>query len=126
MDTEIFAIIFCVVIGLLLLTPMVLSRRKAPEEVGLKPVFETFCSGRFGKSSFIVAGTNVPMFRFSVYEKFVVIAFLKPRVIPFAQIERTKLKSSFLSNRLLIELKKGGVYQLSAKVPGDVLKQINT
>lgn len=126
METEIFAIIFCVVIGLLLFTPMVLNRRKAPEEAGLKPIFETFCSGRVGKSSFIGAGTNIPMFRFSVYERFVVIAFLKPRVIPITQIESTKLKSSFLSNCLLIELKKGGVYHLYTKVPDDVIKQLRT
>jgi hypothetical protein len=126
METEILAIIFCVVIGLLLLTPMALSRHRAPEELGLKPIFETFCSGRFGKSSFIGAVTNVPMYRFSVYETFMVIAFLKPCVIPLVEIERTKLKSNFLSSRLLIELKNGEVYQLSTKVPGDVLKQLNT
>ncbi len=111
MDSNLIAIIFCVLIGFILLAPMVLARRRAPEEQGATPVFESFCSGRFGA----FAGANIPIFRLSIYKDFLVICCIKPRVIPFTQLSRVEVRKEFLSSQLYLEQMGGASYLLSLR-----------
>jgi hypothetical protein len=107
-DSSLIALTICVLIGAALLIPMLLARRRAPEEQGLVPAFETYCSGR---------GTNIPMFRLSIYDGFLVVAFLKPTVILFGQVASAGVRGTVHGRRLRIETKRGATYDLAV---GDV------
>lgn len=109
MDSNLIAIIFCVLIGFVLLAPMVLARKRAPEEQGASPMFESFCSGRSGA----FAGANIPIFRLSIYKGFLVICCIKPRVIQFARLSRVEERKDFLSSGLYLEEIEGTSYSLS-------------
>ena len=118
MDSNLVSIIFCVLIGLVLVTPMVLARRRAPEEQGVSPVFETFCSGRIGA----FAGSYVlPIFRLSIYKDFLVICCIKPRVIPFTQLIRAEARKELVSSQLYLEQTGGTYYLLSVRNPDKAL-----
>jgi hypothetical protein len=107
-DPSLVAVAICVLIGAALLIPMLLARRRAPQERGLVPAFETYCSGR---------GTNIPMFRLAIYDGFLVVAFLKPTVIPFGQVASAGARGTAFGRRLRIETKRGATYDLAV---GDV------
>ena len=122
MDSNLIAIIFCVLIAFVMLAPMVLARRRAPEEHGESPVFESFCSGRIG--AFV--GANIPMFRLSIYKDFLVICCIRPRVIPFTQLSRAEVRKEFLSSRLYLELTGGASYLLSVRGAAKALAYIES
>ncbi len=109
MNSNLLSIIFCVLVGFVLLAPMVLARRRAPEEQGESPIFESFCSGR--SSAFI--GANIPIFRLSIYKEFLVICCIKPRVIPFTRLSRVEERKDFLNSGLYLEEIEGASYLLS-------------
>jgi hypothetical protein len=115
------AVVICVLIGLALLTPLVLARRRAPQERGLTPVFEAICSGRSG-GSLSGLGSNLPIFRVSVYDNFLVICLFSPTVIPFAQLSRVEARGSFLGGSLLIETMGGLAFNLSLRNPERISK----
>ena len=104
MAPALVTVVICVLVGAVLFTPMLLARRRAPQERGLVPAFETYCSGR---------GTNLPMYRLSIYDSFLVVAFLSPTVIPFAQVARTDVRGTAFGRRLHIETKRGAAYDLA-------------
>jgi hypothetical protein len=117
-DPAAITIMACVLIGTVLLAPMLLARRRAAQEHGLTPVFETFCGARFGS----FGGTNIPMYRILIYKSFVVIAFVTPRVIPFAEIARAEVFSGVFGRDIRIVLKSGVKFHLSVRNPEDVVR----
>jgi hypothetical protein len=103
-DPSLIAVAICVLIGAALLIPLLLARRRAPQERGLVPALETYCSAR---------GTNIPMFRLSIYDGFLVVASLKPTVIPFGQVAGAGVCGTAFGRRLRIETKGGATYDLA-------------
>ncbi|MEO5561267.1 MAG: hypothetical protein ABIO49_15095 [Dokdonella sp.] len=116
LNPGLFGVVFCVFVGAVLLTPMLLARRRADQERGHAPAFEAFCVGSFG-----FGGTNFPMFRLSIYDSFRVIALLSPTVIPFAQVARVEVCGSVLARRVRIETKRGATYQFAVRNPEQVV-----
>jgi hypothetical protein len=100
---------------------MVLARRRAPQERGLVPTFEAICSGRSG-GSFLGLGSNLPIFRVSIYPNFLVICLFSPTVIPFAQLSKVEARGGLLGGRLSIETLGGLAYDLSLRNPERVSK----
>jgi hypothetical protein len=98
MDLGLLGVAFTIVVGVVLLAPMVLARRRAERERGLTPVFEAFCAGTFAW----FGRTNIPMIRLSIYSDFLVVAVISPLVIPFAQLARAEVRSGVFGSRLLI------------------------
>ena len=121
MDPGLAVIVSCALVGVVLLTPMLLARRRAAQEHGLTPVFEAFCSGSFGW----FVGTNIPMFRLSIYESFLVITFITPAIIPFTQLARAEVRGGLFGRRLRIESKRGAIYQLSVRNPESVARLLH-
>jgi hypothetical protein len=109
-------IVGCVLVGVVLLAPMFLARRRAPQERGLTPVFEAVCSGSTGWG----LGGNIPMFRLSIYSHFFVVGFLTPYVTPYGELTRVEVKSGILGRRLCIWTKGGASFQLSVSEPEKV------
>ena len=112
-----------VLVGGALFAPMFLSRRRATEEHGCVPLFETTCSGSFGW----LIRTNLQSIRLSVYNDFLVIAYFSPTVIPFSDIRNAEVLNILLGHRLLLQTKSGASYRLwlSAKIPEKVLKLLH-
>jgi hypothetical protein len=113
LDPGIFVIVICATVGAALLGPMILARRRANEERGLKPDFEEYCSGTVGW----FGSTNIPMFRLSIYKSFFALALIKPTIIPFSQIQHISVRKGLLKGSLMIELKNGATYRLSINEP---------
>ena len=116
MDPGLLSILFCALIAAVVLTPRLLARLRAEQERGRTPVFEAFCSGRRG-----LIGANIPMFRLSIYDGFLVIAFLSPTVIPFAQVTRANVFGGRLLSGVRIETRGGATYRLAIKNPERVV-----
>jgi hypothetical protein len=118
-DPALVTLVGVVLVAALLLAPMLLARRRAPQERGLTPLFQTSCSGSFGR----LGGANYPAFRLRVYTDFLVIALFTPHVIPFDRLARVEVRgSSLLGRRLYLEIERGGTYQLSVRNPEDVAR----
>jgi hypothetical protein len=83
------------VIGFALIAPFFTCRRRAVEEHNLKPIWQEFCSGKMG--SF---GMNIPALRISLYDKFIVICFFNPNVIPYKKIGNVSVNTRFFSLRV--------------------------
>lgn len=117
MDEALPPIILIAVIGALLLGPMVMCRRRAPEEAGLSPKYEEICSGKIGWFLW----TNIPCIRFSIYENFFVVAFLKPKVF-LRKGARVGQKKSVSGSHLVIDTGGEVVYRLSARKADDAVR----
>jgi hypothetical protein len=118
-DPAVVTIVGVVLVAALLISPMVLARRRAPQERELTPLFQTSCSGTFGR----FGGANYPTFRLRVYTDFLVIAHFAPHVIPFNRLARVEVRgSALLGQRLYLEIERGGTYQLSVRNPEDVAR----
>ena len=118
MDPGLLGVAFTIVVGVVLLAPMLLARRRAEQERGLTPVFEAFCAGTFAW----IGRTNIPMIRLSIYKNFLVIAVISPSVIPFTQLARAEVRAGLFGRRLFIELRRGTTYQLSVREPESVVR----
>lgn len=124
-DPALVAIGFCAVIGLALIIPMFLVRRRAAQERGLVPQFEAFCSGTYGRS--LLAGGNIPIFRLSIYKDFVVIAsLLGQTIIPRRQLARVEAQGGWLSARLLVESTSGLIYRLNVGSPARLVEMLQS
>lgn len=116
------ATVVVVLVAVILLSPMVLARRRAPQERGLTPLFETSCSGTFGR----FGGANYPAVRLRVYPDFLVIALFAPHVIPLNRLARVEVRgNAALGQRLYLEIERGGTYQLSMRHPEDVARLLD-
>lgn len=115
--TIIAVAVFAVVVAVFLGTT-ISARSRAPIERGLAPVYEQMCSGRVGR----FAGANYPAIRLSIYESFLVIAFLGTVVIPFKDIARAEIRRALFSSCLVIESVSGTTYRLSIREPQRVLR----
>jgi hypothetical protein len=116
LDSSLVVVASMVLIGVALLAPMLLARRRAPQEQGLTPTFETTCSGTY--NSYL--RSNIPMLRLSIYSDFLVIGFLRPTVIPFGDLTSVEVRRGFIGRRLYISTQKGTTYQLSVWDPDKV------
>ena len=99
--------------------PMFLARRRALEEKGHEPLYETYCPGVYG-----FAGTNIPSIRLAIYDTFLVVAWLSPRVIRLADIEEAKMSRFFPVRYVLIKPRSGLALRLNVKDPERVLQLI--
>jgi hypothetical protein len=96
-------LIFLVIIGVVLLLPFVLSRRRTHNETNLKPIYEdrAFIIRTLGP---FISGSNIPYWRLSFYDKFMIItAGLAPRRIEYNQITNIGYKKFFFSKTLYLE-----------------------
>lgn len=110
---KIIMIAFVVLVGAVMISIMIVPRRKAGAEVGLVPVFEEICYGRFMWGY----GANIPIFRLSVYKDFFVIASFSLRVFRFSDLSRVEVRRGILRDNLFVELKKGGYWMLGLGSP---------
>jgi hypothetical protein len=93
MTDERVAIVFLIIIGVILLGPFLLSLRRTSKEAGLKPIYEDRAIVFFRH----FAGGNLPWWRLSCYDNFMVISGgLKSRLIPYEQISGIYHKRFFL------------------------------
>jgi hypothetical protein len=121
MDESLIALMTLISIGALLLSPMLLCRRGAPQEAGLIPKYEAVGSCRIGWFR-----TNIPCVRLSIYEDFLVVAFITPTVFPLKNIS-ARFKHSLFGAKFL-EIKPTGQvsYVLSIRKPEDALQLLHT
>jgi hypothetical protein len=118
MDAALITIAALILVGAVLLVPMILSRRRAAEERGLVPLLEERCSGRFGS----FAGTNLPIVRLSVYERFFVIACFKPFVLPFSRVSAVAKRGGMWNRGVTITVDRGPAISLSVRNPDAVIE----
>ena len=88
-----FLLIFIVFFVALLVSPIFLSRQKAPEEKNLTAAFEESCAVRrdFGSGSSL--GRNMFLWRVTLYPEFMVLALFSRAIIPYGDIERVEIKN---------------------------------
>ena len=92
MADEQVAIVFLIIIGVILLGPFLLSLHRTSKEAGLKPIYEDRAIVFFGH----FAGGNLPWWRLSFYDNFMVIsAGLKPRLVLYDKISSIYHKRFF-------------------------------
>jgi hypothetical protein len=76
--------------------------------MGVTPLHEERCTIRkrvgFGFSS----GGNIPLWRVSFYDRFMVIAFVLRDLIPYEEIERVEYKRHLLSKGIHIHQRRDG------------------
>jgi hypothetical protein len=118
-DPGLLSIFLLAGIGVFLVALMFLCRRRAPQEQGLSPAYESRCSGLAG------AGTNLHNIRLSIYDHFLVIAFFTPHVILFSELANVAIKKFAYISYLRIELRNGSTYSLNVKDPRHVAELIN-
>lgn len=118
MDPGLSAVLFCVAIGALLLGLLFVGRRRAVEEQGLTPRYEATCSA----FADWVGGTNIPSVRLSIYDSFVVVAWLSPRVIPLKDIEEARVSRFLFGRCVLIKPRRGMTLRLGVKEPERVVR----
>jgi hypothetical protein len=122
LDPALGAVVFCAVIGIVLLATMFLGRRRAPQERRLTPIFQTSCSGTFGR----FGGANYPLFQLRIYVDFLVIGLFAPHVIPFSRLARVEVRGGpLMGRRLCIEIEGGGTYQLRVANPDNVARLLH-
>ena len=95
------------------------SRRKAKEERGLSPAFQTICAGRVG-----LFWTAIPAIRFSIYQRFFVVAYHSPAVIPFNQLAGTSVRWTIVGRCIRVDVKDGRSYSLKVKEPDHIRKML--
>jgi hypothetical protein len=105
-------------VAALLIGSFFASRRRAPVELGLVPVYEQMCSGRVG----FFMGANYPAIRFSLYDTFLVVGFFSVVVLPYKDIVRAEIQQELFSRRLAIRSKSGAIFRLSVRDPERVLE----
>ncbi len=94
---------FLGIIAVLLLVPFLLSLRRTRDEKGLQPIYEDR-AWIIEKSFFFSGGANIPYWRLSFYESFMIIsAGLMPRLIPYDQIITIEFRRLFIRKALYIE-----------------------
>jgi hypothetical protein len=82
---------------LVLASVFLLPRERSKEELGLPVLYEERCSGRMGRFGFL-AGGNVASFRISLYDTFLVIAFIGPTKVPYTEVESVDYRRQWVSN----------------------------
>jgi len=88
-------------IGLfLLVVVLILPRRKAPYEKGLKPIHEERCSIKWLTGSGMMAGGNMPVARLSFYPDFFVVAFIGISQIRYSGIKGASSNKTFFQKPL--------------------------
>lgn len=73
--------LLALVLLVFLASPLTCGRRAAAES-GLKPLWQERCGGKIGALAIAVPGIRI-----AVYDRFLVISFIGPTVIPYKQVE---------------------------------------
>ena len=107
-DSAVWSLFIVGVVGVLLLSPVFLSRLRSKEESGQSPLHEERCSIRRGIGLGLVIGGNVPMWRCSLYDNFMVISMFSSIIIPYIEIDQVERQKSFLSSSVRIDWRQGG------------------
>ncbi len=123
LGSELISLILIVGIGLFLLVAvLILPRRKAPYEKGLKPIHEERCSVKWLTESGMMAGGNMPVARLSFYSDFFVVAFIGISQIRYSGIKIVSAKKAFFSNSIEITTSDGRTLLLYPKSAEVILK----
>jgi hypothetical protein len=96
-DPGLWSLLIVGVVGIVLLSPVLLSRLRSKEERHQVPLLEERCSIRRGVGLGLAIGGNVPLWRCSLYDSFMVINMVSPIVIRYQEIDRVEQQISLLS-----------------------------
>ena len=111
-DPAVWSLLIVGVVGVLLLSPVFLSLLRSKEESGQSPLHEERCSIRRGIGLGLVIGGNVPLWRCSLYDNFMVISMFFTIIIPYIEIDQVERQSSFLSSSVRIDWRQGGGHRM--------------
>jgi len=106
-----------------------LPRLRSREEIGVTPLYEERCTIRKSIGFGVFAGGNMPLWRVSFYDRFMVIAFVLRSLIPYEEIERVECKRHFLSKGVYIHQRRDGrpsVITLFPRHPEKVMELLNS
>ena len=106
-DPALVSVASLAVVAAVLLSPFVLSRLRSKEENGLSPLYEEWCSVRRSVGFGIFAGGNMPFWRVSLYNEFMVIKMFSPTLIPYSEVEHVEHKHHLLSKAVYIDRRAG-------------------
>lgn len=79
----------------------VMSKRKTGIEKGLKPLYEERCSGN-RRSFGLVIGGNIPFWRVSLYENFLILASVGKIVLHYNEIDSVEFSNRFFNKKIRI------------------------
>ncbi len=102
-DPALLSLLTVGVVGFVLLSPVFLSRLRSKEESDQVPLHEERCSIRRDVGLGLVMGGNLPLWRCSLYDNFMVISMFSSIVIPYQEIDQVEQQRSLLSPSVRIE-----------------------
>lgn len=129
LDSPLLALIVIAFGAIIFISFFFLPRRKSHEETGITPLYEERCSIRKSVGFGMFAGGNLPLGRVSLYDNFMVIAFLWPTLIPYSEIERVEYKRHLLSKGIYIHQRSSrnqGVITLFPRYPEKVMEVLSS
>lgn len=121
-DSPLLALSILSLGALIFLLLFVLPRRKSSDEVGIRPLHEERCNIRKSLGFGFFAGGNLPVWRLSLYQDFIIIAFLWPILIRYADIDRVEYKRHLLSSGIYIFQRNRTVITLFPRNPEKVIE----
>jgi hypothetical protein len=89
-------------VAIVFLSFFILPRRKSKLENNVTPLWEERCNVRKSVGYGMFAGGNLPVWRVSLYDKFMVIGALWPTVMPYNEITKVEYKQNLLSKAISI------------------------
>lgn len=96
-DPGLWSLLIVGVVGFGVLSLIFLSGLRSNEERNQDPLHEERCSVRRGIGLGLAIGGNVPLWRCSLYDTFMVINMFSSITIPYQEIDRVEQQRSLLS-----------------------------
>jgi hypothetical protein len=102
-DTSLTILIILAVGVIAFIVLFLVPQRRTKNELGLVPLYEERCTGRKTFGYGFTFGGNIPSWRISLYDNFVVISFPRATSIPYGDIASVEYKQQFLSKGMRIQ-----------------------
>lgn len=129
LDSPLLALIVIAFGAVIFTSFFFLPRLRSREEIGVAPIYEERCTVRKSLGLGFFGGGNIPLWRVSFYDRFMVIAFVLRSSIPYKEIERVECKRHFLSKGVYIHQRSDGkrsVITLFPRHPDKVMEILSS
>jgi hypothetical protein len=104
-DPALVTLVGVVIVALIFIVAAVAPRRRAGVELGAVPLYQERCSVTVSMIAGMRFGGNLPVWRVSLYDSFLVVSLFRQWVIPYNEISSVRGSQLMPSKGLEIQLR---------------------